>query len=118
MNVFEKIREKISDEGRFAVSLLNGKTDRYIAGFCDCTKKIIQIVNKVEQEHNNGWIACSERLPEDDTTHFVTFVENNVAKVTTGWYDEVDKMWYVGYFDYRTRDVTAWMPEPQPFKDK
>lgn len=30
-----------------------------------CTKNAIEIVKELAEEHNNGWILCSERLPEE-----------------------------------------------------
>lgn len=63
---FEKIKERLEEESKFAVSLLNGKTDRYVAGVCDTNKKAIQIVSEVEAEYGNGWIDVKDRLPEKD----------------------------------------------------
>lgn len=64
MNAFEKIKEKLEEENKFAVSLLNGKTDRYVAGVCDANKKALSIVSEIEAECGNGWIPCGERMPK------------------------------------------------------
>ena len=50
---FELIKERLEEESKFAVLLLNGKTDRYVAGVCDTNKKAIQIVSEVEAEYEN-----------------------------------------------------------------
>ena len=32
----------------------------------------IKIVNELAEEYNNGWIPCSERLPEEDGYYLIT----------------------------------------------
>lgn len=54
MNVFDILREKIENN-----KTCKGKLEGYIP-----KHMAISIVNQVENEHNNGWIPCEERLPE------------------------------------------------------
>ena len=69
MNVFEKIREKLEElcEQTYYNSV-NG--NRYEGILNNAYHNTIEIVNKVEQEHNNGWIPCSEQLPEEHDSMF------------------------------------------------
>lgn len=118
MNVFEKIREKLEEriEGnkKYTSTPLGNDARNQIIGL----KKAIEIVNQVEQEHNNGWIACSERLPE----------VNNFVLV-----ESEHGIWIASLRDYGThkyfvdRDddyscsidrVLAWQNLPQPYKER
>ena len=69
----------------------------------------INIINKLAEEHNNGWIACSERLPEAN------------QKVLTcdkdGWISVNVNMPYIGVRnDFECGYYVAWMPLPPPYK--
>lgn len=44
----------------------------------DTIKEMLEIVQEVAEEYNGGWIACSERLPNDcDTRFYMCIVENH-----------------------------------------
>lgn len=75
---FEKIKQRLEEESKFAVSLLNGKTDRYVAGVCDTNKKAIQIVSEVEAEYGNRWIDVKDRLPEKDGYYLTCDHKGNI----------------------------------------
>lgn len=82
------------------------------------TEEAIDIINQVEAEYNNGWIPCSERLPDDDDICIVTVeYPNNETVVQYGWFDKKGVCWYVGMQEFRTSNVLAWMPLPQPYKE-
>ena len=38
----------------------------YAEGLKDAYEIAIEIVNQLAEEHNDGWIPCSEKLPEND----------------------------------------------------
>lgn len=71
------------------------------------------------EERNNGWIPCSERLPEGGKTYLVTNAESFGQYHTyKGWYDGEHKIWHMeGNFE-RKMNVIAWQPLPQPYKPK
>ena len=84
------------------------------------------IVNKLTEEYNNGWIPCSERLPqESEPVGTLCEIVNVMLKngiVTSGWCNRYLEKWYVldHYHDYplpyEYKDVIAWQPLPQPYK--
>ena len=81
--------------------------------------KAKQIVQEVVEEYNNGWIPCSERLPEDDYICIVTVeYPNNETVVDYGWFDRKSVCWFVGTQEFRTSNILAWQPLPEPFKDR
>ena len=81
----------------------------------------IEIVNQLAEEYGkdinvttNGWILCSERLPED--TSFVLCTEKDTKEIYVGWHDDIED---VGsrWFDFSgfSMDVIAWQPLPAPY---
>lgn len=96
MNVFDVLREKLEE----AKSDWNNDYNVPI-------NNAIEIVNQVEQEYNNGWIPCSERLPEKNTWVLVTrsngIIDMDMYK-SRGW---------ICIEDF----VIAWQPLPEPFRE-
>ena len=117
MNVFEKIREKLEElcEQTYYNSV-NG--NRYEGIRNSAYHNTIEIVNKVEQEHNNGWIPCSERLPE--VNNFV-LVESEHGIWIVRLIEYGNRKYFVDiYNDYSCPidSVLAWQPLPQPYKER
>lgn len=60
------------------------------------------------------WIPCSERLPEEYGDYLVT-------KESTGWNLETYRTIDIAYFDtgwHKADMVLAWMPLPEPYKER
>ena len=94
------------------------------------------------EEYNNGWIPCSERLPDECVPVNVTWINRNpesyYAKIkdvpfsATAVYYNSKWYWYsstcVDYlseygkndFDLVDKDIDiiAWQPLPEPFKER
>lgn len=111
--IFEKIRKSLN------------KANQGVCHLCGCdlySEDTINIINQVEAEYNNGWIPCSERLPEEAFGCLVTVMDYNPM---TGNEFENILPYHVG-FDGETWndsdgkiipfDVIAWQPLPQPPK--
>jgi hypothetical protein len=86
-------------------------------------EKAIQIVSEVEAEYGNGWIPCSERLPEGGSDYLVTqYNEDAIDEYCDGyrtgiiffdklgWWDDIDSS--CGW------EIIAWMPLPEPYKEE
>ena len=117
---FEKILERLDD----GVSLpkMNGMErrvgKRQTKGFGIGVLFAKEIVKEVAKEYKDGWIACSERLPEDDSICIVTVeYPNNKTMVDYGWFDRKSVCWFVGMQEFRTSNILAWQPLPEPFKE-
>ena len=108
---FEKILERLEKERRI---LLENNIQQAIA--LNFAKGIVQ---EVAEEYKGGWIACSERLPEDDSICIVTVeYPNNETVVDYGWFDRKSVCWFVGTQEFRTSNILAWQPLPEPFKER
>lgn len=107
---FEKILERLEKE---RIVLLENNIQQAIA--LNFAKGIVQ---EVAEEYKDGWIACSERLPEDDSICIVTVeYPNNETVVDYGWFDRKSVCWFVGTQEFRTSNILAWQPLPEPFKE-
>ena len=79
-----------------------------------------------EEEHNNGWICCSERLPENDDD-VLCWYEYRIMQGThegemnqkfeIGNYSKYFKRWFGEVSCGQDCKVIAWMPLPEPYKD-
>lgn len=93
MNVFEQIKQELND--------------------CkEQSRDVFEIVERVEKEHNNGWIPCSERLPEESLDSVI------------GWDEYRERCCFVQYIggrwilgnDIDSVKIIAWQPLPEPYK--
>lgn len=87
----------------------------------DGIDKAIEIVNQLAEEHNNGWIPCSERMPskeeylKDDGRFIVT--DGNRRYMTH--FDIYDTQKFgIPQLNGFCEDqcVIAWQPLPAPYK--
>ena len=79
-----------------------------------------------EEEHTNGWICCSERLPENDDD-VLCWYEYRIMQGThegemnqkfeIGYYNKYFKKWGGEVSSGRDCKVIAWMPLPEPYKE-
>ena len=64
------------------------------------------------------WIPCSERLPELlYGTYAVTVIDDGEYIETAARYCE-GKWWDDGFFEHENKDVIAWMPLPEPYREE
>ena len=77
----------------------------------DILEKAIGIVEHFPTVHNNGWIPCSERLPELETEVLVC---NKFGVITTASLSKPDINWEDGD-GYLLLYIIAWQPLPTPY---
>lgn len=66
----------------------------------------------MSQLNNNGWIPCSEKLPEENQRVIGCFAHGTVTEL--GFYDGL----FHGIYDYTTKVIIAWQPLPEPYQPK
>ena len=79
-----------------------------------------------EDEHNDGWIPCSEMLPENDDD-VLCWYEYRIMQGThegemkqkfeIGYYNKYFKRWGGEVSSGRDCKVIAWRPLPEPYKE-
>ena len=87
-------------------------------GMRDCVlcvlDKAIEIVKQEAEQYNNGWIPCSEQLPELETEVLIYTEQGgmtiaSLTKPDIFWEDEEGNI-LIG--------VIAWHPLPEPYQPK
>ena len=115
---FEKILERLEELQNYAcfpTEWVNEKQSKIHSYYAN---KLTEIL-KLTEQYNNGWIPCKDRLPEDDSICIVTVeYPNNETMVDYGWFDRNGVCWFVGMHEFRTSNVLAWQPLPEPFKER
>ncbi|WP_302626790.1 DUF551 domain-containing protein [uncultured Eubacterium sp.] len=89
--VFEKIKENIK------------ALDKYHDGIIS-VYEAIKIVNKVAEEHNNGWIPVDERMPPEEDSMFAKY--KGTDKWSNGMFEKTSKTVQVIISDPKGKCVT------------
>ena len=78
-------------------------------------KFLANLMDVLEKQITDGWIPCSERLPEERIAVLVWCPERK--NIYCACYEE--KQWWIfgAYFKKVELDVIAWMPLPAPYKE-
>ena len=111
---FEKIIEKLEEDARFYNSASD--VDQNIRSGLIIAKEAVQ---EVAEEYNNGWIPCSEKLPDvrQDvlvTVKYTGFMGMHGYWIKTGHMEAENDWWG----DCAGGEVIAWQPLPKPFKER
>ena len=122
---FEKSLERLDAKKQYFQKFYeaDGKTeeDEYINKATqlafDDAKNIVQ---KVAEEYNNGWISCSERLPEEYGDYLVWWTDITRGQYyeiveyepNNGWIGDIPQSFEGKY------SVIAWRPLPEPYQPK
>lgn len=109
MNVFEQIKQKC----------LKRKIGR--SSFME----FLEVLDEVEKEHNNGWIPCSEKLPERNKDVLCWVKSKTISGTETYILGSCDNgFWFLKTheidrerFPVKDYEVVAWQPLPEPYKE-
>ena len=94
-----------------------------------------QIVQEVAEEYKDGWIPCSERLPEESGYYLVTYHDwsdgNFLPKYDDTYVRRLHYQISEHFVDWNYpknvddraendchKEVIAWQPLPEPFKER
>ena len=140
--VFEKIIEKM-EEKKLEHSVNGMQHEDSEVFLLECEeygkfqglKEAIEIVKQAAEEYNNGWIPCSEAMPEDcDMRFYMCIVENHEEDLPMfcqyeeecgfGYWHDIYDEHTLGFVDseFRTNEelgyekVIAWQPLPEPYQ--
>ena len=74
----------------------------------------IEIVKQEAEKYNNGWISCSERMPEDGQVVLTCKCKRisilRYSTKTNHWYELSGNWWWSANM------VAAWQPFPAPYQ--
>lgn len=108
--VFEKIVEELTNYIKDNDAIYDKNQNYNGAG---AFLKAIDVIEQVAADYNNGWIPCSERLPEENIEVLVTISEIDSSTYTrTSWVQE--GMWVIKRTPLEPT-VIAWQPLPEPY---
>lgn len=117
--VFENIIEKLEEEKRKGHYDFNS-----VIGEKNVWQKAIEIVKQEAEKFgtdtnvgSNGWIPCSERLPEnvdhladgDKKKQYLVMTRNGRYEVAE-WLEVYDKPFWCGHYSQEIKDVIRWKP--------
>ena len=128
---FEKILDRLEE---LQEGLLTTNTE-YNRHLIDAMMRMRKIVREVAEEYKGGWIACSERLPEESGYYLVTYHDWSDGNFLPKYDDTyVRRLHYqisehfVGWNYPKNvddiaendchKEVIAWQPLPEPFKER
>lgn len=126
MNDIEKAIENLKETLKMQKSALGGLPTKYqpIAKINDDIKATELAIQALEKQLNNGWILCSERMPEDDRS-INTYV--TIKHKETGYISSAKMLWFYGKFEWFNGrkisdkyEVIAWKYElmPEPYREE
>ena len=124
---FEKILERLSNIRRVVKTDEDAEWNRAIY-------KSTEIVHEIAEEYNGGWIACSERLPEDDKKQYIVQKTNGFIDIL-GFTKDAYKLSRYDFVEYKGKnkqlfyeydseygyielECEAWQQLPEPFKER
>ena len=125
--MIEKILEQLEEEETkwnyiYELDRDRGRRNHYAAGRKRAFTEAIKIVQEVAKEYGNGWIPCSERLPEVQDEYLVwwtaesfkgkCFYEIVEYSPEEGWIGKIPQAPFGKY------TVIAWMPLPPKYEPK
>ena len=123
-NIIKALEEKRDEaEKNMELSDVLSEVNSY-GGMFDAFDKAIEIVKQTAAEYNNGWIPCSERLPDEAFGCLVTVMDCNPS--TQADFENI-LPYFVGYDGETWNDadgeeipfeVIAWQKLPQPYQPK
>ena len=136
--ILERLEEMIHPKGLYFCKYAQGGCRHLYNDEKDCMECVVElsekIVQEVAEEYNNGWIPCSERLPEEELEKAmrergenavfpVLATINKVHLISGEKYKIVSRAFYGQYNDknfYNSccdrLDVIAWQPLPEPYQ--
>ena len=139
---FEKILERLQEERELSYADFS----RYVEEVSPCLdaeyddffhrglERASRLVKEVAEEYNGGWIACSERLPEDDKKQYIVQKTNGFIDIL-GFTKDAYKLSRYDFAEYKGKkkhlfydcdseygyseqECEAWQPLPEPYKEE
>lgn len=120
---FEKILERLEEntiQNKDSISFFKECGIKFVSA---CKAK--EIVQEVAEEYNNGWIPCSERLPERNKDVLCWVKSKTISGTETYIIGSCDNgFWFLKTYEIdresfpvKDYEVIAWKQLPEPYKE-
>ena len=84
----------------------------------EAVRDVVRFIERYKEKYNNGWIPCSERLPNDFmSVEYLTTVNGHFYP-EINYYCVANHKWFSSRKTTKEVDVIAWQPLPEPFKER
>ena len=99
-----------------SIEIVNELAEEYINTSTDSSTDLVD----ASTDTSSGWVACSERLPEEDGNYLVQQDDGriNILHYCKGWnctYMDIDKTRWSNACE--RKNIIAWQPLPAPYKE-
>ena len=119
-SAFKKIIESLEEDRRERELVAMHTSDVFVDGQVSGLDKAIEIVKEVAEEYgNDGWISCSERLPNKNGVYNVTKEMPFGDNISDCAYFDGQDTWHndnrVSHGRGYLTNVIAWQPLPKQY---
>lgn len=119
----DNVVEELESFAKLAEDRWTNGTSKHAYQEHKCWVKAIEIVKAGGGEYNDGWIPCSERLPEIDgnTSDTVLVCGSNGFLYMAFWCDDLQWRFCecgMAKEPVLWTEIVAWQPLPEPFKER
>lgn len=122
-NIIEKLRINANSSERKEMEADYFEDKKEYKGQRIAFRDAIDIVKQEAKQYDNGWITCSERLPEIDgnTSDTVLVCCSNGFLYMAFWCDDLQWRFCkcgMSKEPVLWTEIVAWQPLPEPFKER
>ena len=120
LSLADKEKERCTGKNHLQFDSAKG----YASGISTAIEIVKQEAEKFGTDINvvsNGWIPCSERLPEAGKRYLVSAIWKDKDFEKSAVYDAVygsDGLWHSYNYEPVSYKIIAWKPLPEPFKGR
>lgn len=108
--VFEKIKERLQEWDKYSQDGLIS-----VVGVVDIVNQVAEEYNQGLTENKQGWIPCSERVPEGKETYKILVTDGD-GIMAVCYFLEVTNIFKVCWNGEEFQGAIAWQPLPDPYK--
>lgn len=127
--------EQVGDALDKAIEIVKQEAEQYKECYKDCGEceaydkekyhcpkfcKVIKETVKEIEENHNGWISCSERLPEEHKLYDITFKNSAGIHSDSAIYNPYLKrwLWDADETELVENEILAWAEKREPYQPK
>ena len=122
--VFENIIEQLEKEKMsYFLTIANTGDEKLDCAYehvGNALDKAIEIVKQEAEQYNNGWIPCSEQLPEEYKLYDITFKNSAGIHSDSAIYNPYLKrwLWDADETELVENEILAWAEKREPYQPK